>query len=301
MAAHVFVTGATGLIGRALCAALARRGDRVTALSRSGDAARRLPPGVRAVIGDPAAPGAWQDELARAEACVNLAGEPLDQRWNEERKRRFRTSRVEAARNVAAVLAGGGPAVLVQASAVGFYGDRGDEVLDEGAAPGRDFLADLCRAWEEAAAPAARRARVALLRTGIVLAREGGALPKLVRPFRLFAGGPLGDGRFFQPWIHLDDAVGIALLALDDARAAGPLNVTGPEPVRNRDLARAIGKVLSRPSLLPAPAVAIRLAVGEMADVVLASQRAVPRRAQELGYRFRFGEVEGALADLLSR
>jgi uncharacterized protein (TIGR01777 family) len=296
---NVFITGATGLIGRAIAAALVRRGDAVTALSRSPDAARRLPAGVRVVTGDPTAPGPWQDELARADACVSLAGEPLDARWNEERKRRFRASRVDATRNVAEVLRTRGPRVLVSASAVGFYGDRGEEVLDEGSGPGHDYLADLCRAWEEAAAPAAARARVARLRTGLVLSAEGGALPRMVRPFRLFAGGPLGDGNFYQPWIHLADVVGIALLALDDARAAGPLDVTAPEPVRNRELARAIGRVLSRPSLLPAPAAAIRIAVGEMASVVLSSQRVLPRRALELGYRFRFPEVEGALRDLL--
>jgi hypothetical protein len=296
---RVFVTGATGLVGRALCAELVRRGDAVVALSRSPDASRRLPPGVAVIAGDPGVAGPWQDALAQADACVNLAGEPLDARWNAERKRRFRASRVDATRNVAAVLRERGPAVLVSASAVGFYGDRGDEVLDEGSAPGDDFLAELCRAWEAEAAAAAPRARVALLRIGIALAADGGALPRMVRPFRLFAGGPLGDGSAYQPWIHLADVVGIALLALDDARASGPINATGPEPVRNRDLARAIGRVLSRPSLLPAPAAAIRLVVGEMAGVVLASQRVLPRRALELGYRFRFPKAEAALRDLL--
>jgi hypothetical protein len=297
---HVFVTGATGLIGRALCEALVRRGDRVTALSRKAAAAAgRLPRGVELVQGDPGAPGAWQEALSRADACVNLAGEPLDARWNEERKRRFRASRVDATRHVADVLRAAGPAVLVSASAVGFYGDRGDEELDESSGPGSDFLAELCRAWEEAAAPAAARARVVLLRTGLALDAHGGALPRMARPFRLFAGGPLGDGTAYQPWIHLADVVGIVLLALDDGRARGPLNAAGPAPVRNRDLARALGRVLSRPSLLPVPAAAIRLAVGEMADVVLSSQRVVPRKALSLGYRFRFTEVEGALRDLL--
>jgi uncharacterized protein len=299
---RVFVTGATGLVGRAVCAALVERGHAVTGLTRSASGAARLPPGVRPLRGDPAAAGAWQEELAGCEACVNLAGEPLAAgRWNAERKRRIRESRVRATENVAAVLRERGPAVLVSASAVGFYGSRGDEVLDEASAPGEGFLADACRAWEAAAAPAAARARVVLLRTGLVLAAEGGALPEMVRPFRLFAGGPLGDGAFWQPWIHLADEVGMVLLALEDERARGPVIAAAPEPVRNRDLARAIGAVLHRPAALPAPAFAVRLAVGEMADVVLSSQRTVPRKALALGYRHRFAELAPALRDLLRR
>jgi uncharacterized protein (TIGR01777 family) len=297
---HVFVTGATGLIGRAVCSALLGRGHAVTALSRSPGAHERLPKGTRAVAGDPTAPGAWQDALARCDACVNLAGEPLaDRRWTAERKRAIRASRVDSTRNVADVVRERGPAVLVSASAVGFYGSRGDEVLDESSAAGEGFLAEVCQAWEAAAQPAAARARLVVLRTGLVLSPDGGPLPQLVRPFKAFAGGPLGDGKFFQPWIHIADEVGIVLHALEDGRARGPMNATAPEPVRNRDLARAIGKVLRRPSLLPAPALAIRLAVGEIAAVVLSSQRAIPRKALELGYRFRFPELETALHDLL--
>jgi uncharacterized protein (TIGR01777 family) len=297
---RVLVTGATGLIGRAVCAALLARGDAVLAVSRSADAGARLPRGARHVLGDPAVAGSWQDELARSDACVHLAGEPLvDGRWNAERKRRIRASRVDSTRNVADVLRERGPAVLVSGSAVGFYGSRGDEPLDEGSPAGDGFLAEVCTAWEAAARPAEARARVTLLRTGIVLARDGGALPRMVRPFRAFAGGPLGDGAFFQPWIHLADTVGLVLLALDHEGARGPLNATAPEPVRNRELARAIGRVLGRPSVLPAPAIVIRLALGEVADSVLSSQRALPRRALELGYRFRFPSVEDALRDLL--
>ncbi len=297
---RAFVTGATGLVGRAVCAALVGRGDAVTALSRGKDAAARLPEGVRTVAGDPSIPGAWQDALAGCDACVHLAGEPVAEgRWTAEKKRRIRESRVRSTANVAAAIGAGGPSVLVSGSAVGFYGSRGDEVLDESAAPGDDFLAEVSRAWEEAARAAERRARVVLLRTGIVLAREGGALPKLVQPFRLFAGGPLGDGAFWQPWIHLADEVGLVLLALDDARARGPMNATAPAPVRNRDLARAIGRALHRPSALRTPALAVRLAIGEAAGVVLASQRAVPRAALALGHRFRFPEIDGALQDLL--
>jgi uncharacterized protein (TIGR01777 family) len=296
---RVFVTGATGLIGRTLCDALVRGGHQVTVVSRSPDRARLRLAGVRVVAGDPTSPGPWQEELAHADACVNLAGEPLDARWTAARKRYFRASRVDATRNVAEVLAAGGPGVLVSASAIGFYGDRGDEPLDERAAPGQDYLAELCVAWEGAAARAASRARVVTLRTGLVLARDGGALPRMVRPFRLFAGGPLGDGRFWQSWIHVEDVAGIVALALEDGRASGPLNATAPEPVRNRDLARAIGRALSRPSLLPAPALAIRLAVGEMAGVVLSSQRVLPAKAADLGYRWRFPRLDEALAGLL--
>lgn len=299
---RVFVTGATGLVGRALAPALLAKGHEVTGLSRSAGAGARLPSGVRAVQGDPASPGAWQDELARCDACVHLAGEPVVAgRWNAERKRRIRESRVRSTENVAAVVRAGGPAVLVSGSAVGFYGSRGDEVLDEGSAPGEGFLADVCREWEAAAAPAAARARVVLLRTGIVLAPDGGALPELVRPFRFLAGGPLGDGGSWQPWIHLADEVGMVLFALEQERASGPLVASAPEPVRNRDLARAIGAVLHRPSLLPAPAFALRLALGEVAGVVLSSQRAVPRKALSLGYRHRFAELAPALRNLLGR
>jgi len=297
---HVFVTGATGLVGRPLVAALLARGDAVTALTRRA-ASARLPPAARVVEGDPARPGPWQEALAAADACVHLAGEPVAEgRWTPERKARIEASRVDSTRLVAGVVAAGGPRVLVQGSAVGFYGDRGDEPLDEMAAPGTGFLADVSRRWEAAAAPAERRARVAYLRTGIVLAREGGALPRLVLPFRLFAGGPIGDGAFWQPWIHLGDEVGLILLALDDERVAGPLNAAAPEPARNRDLARALGRVLHRPSFLPAPAAAVRLALGELATVVLASQRVVPAKALSLGHRFRFPALEGALEDLLT-
>lgn len=296
---HVFVTGATGLIGRALIPALLERGDAVTALSRSASAAGRLPRGTRVVVGDPAEDGPWEEALAACDACVHLAGEPVEGRWTPAKKRRIRESRVRSTERVAAVIRAGGPGVLVSGSAVGLYGDRGDEVLDETSAPGEGFLAEVCQAWEAAAAPAAARARVVLLRTGIVLSPDGGALPRMVRPFRLLAGGPLGRGGFWQPWIHLADEVGLVRLALEDARVRGPLVATAPEPARNRDLARTIGEVLWRPALLPAPEAAVRLLVGELADVVLASQRVVPRRALELGHRFRFPTLEAALRDLL--
>ncbi|HET8540573.1 MAG TPA: TIGR01777 family oxidoreductase [Anaeromyxobacter sp.] len=298
---QVLVTGATGLVGRAACAALLGRGHAVTAVSRARDAASRLPAGVRVVAGDPARPGPWQDALAAADACLHLAGEPIAEgRWTAEKKRRIRESRVRSTENVAAVVRERGPKVLVSASAIGFYGSRGDEVLDEASPAGEGFLADVCREWEAAAAPAAPRARVVLLRTaGMVLARHGGALPRLVLPFKAFAGGPLGDGAFWQSWIHLADEVGLALLALEDARAQGALVAAAPAPARNRDLARAIGRALGRPSAIRTPALALRLALGELSSAVLASARVRPSKALALGYAFRFPDLDGALRDLL--
>ena len=296
---RVFLTGATGLIGRALSASLLRDGHEVVALSRSASPGGH-PTGFLAVQGDPSVPGGWQEELSRCDACVNLAGEPVAAgRWTDERRKRIRDSRVLATRNVAAVFASGGPSVLVSGSAIGYYGPSGDQVVDEASPAGNDFLAHVAVEWEEAARPAQKRARVVLLRTGIVLAAGGGALPRLVLPFKMFLGGPIGDGSFWQSWIHLADQVGILRLALEDPRASGPMNATAPDPVRNRDLARAMGRVTGRPGLLATPAFAIRAVLGEMAEVVLGSQRVLPRRALSLGYRFGWPALEPALRDLL--
>jgi uncharacterized protein (TIGR01777 family) len=298
---NVFVTGATGLIGRAVVKALLSRGDSVTALSRSAAAAGRLPPVVKLLTGDPTRPGPWLEALAAADACLHLAGDPVvEGRWNPEKKRRIRESRTLSTALLADVIKTGGPRVLVSGSAVGYYGDRGDEVLDESSPPGRGFMPEVCQAWEDAARPAAARARVVTLRTGLVLSLEGGALPPMVLPFRLFAGGPLGSGRHYQPCLHLADDVALVLFALDDARVSGPLNCAGPEPLRNRDVARILGRLLGRPSFVPAPAFAIRAALGEAAEVVLSSQRVVPKRALDLGFRFRYPTIEAALQALLT-
>jgi uncharacterized protein (TIGR01777 family) len=303
---HVFVTGATGLIGRALTAGLVQDGHQVSALSR-GDGTglppslpSGLPSDVRWVQGDPSRPGDWEEVLAACEACVHLAGEPVAAgRWTEERKRRIRDSRVESTARVAAVLARRGPRVLVLGSAVGYYGSRGDELLDEASPPGGDFLARVTQDWEAAARPAQARARVVLLRTGLVLSGQGGALPRLVQPFRAFVGGPIGDGAFWMPWIHLADELGLIRLALEDGRVSGPVNGAAPEPVRNRDFARLLGQVLHRPSLVRTPTAALRAILGELASALTASQRVVPRGALALGYRFRFPALEPALAELL--
>ncbi|MFQ5349330.1 MAG: TIGR01777 family oxidoreductase [Thermoanaerobaculia bacterium] len=234
---------------------------------------------------------------------VHLAGEGIaDGRWSAERKRRIRDSRVESSAAVAAAIAAAEPrpAVLLQASAVGFYGPRGDEELTEESSPGEDFLAEVCGRWEQASAAVEELGvRRAVLRTGVVLAREGGARPKILLPFRLFAGGPVGNGRQYMPWIHLADEVGAIRFLLDTATAGGPFNLTAPEPLTNRQFGRVLGRVLRRPSFMPAPAFALKLALGEMSKILLEGQRALPRRLEEAGYRFRYPDLETALRDLL--
>ena len=296
---RVAVVGATGLIGRALCDALMARGDSVSAVSRGGAAGI---PGAEDVRWDPALGPPPAEALAGAAAVVNLAGAPMDRRWTAARKRAIRESRVVTTRLLAGALARqGGPGLLVNASGTGYYGPRGDEEVDEAAAPGSDFLALTCVAWEREAAGAAEAGvRVVMLRSGVVLAAHGGALPRLARPVRLFAGGPVGGGRQWLPWIHIDDEVGLILHALDHQGVSGPVNAVAPDAVRQREAAEVLGRLLGRPSILPVPAIAVRLAVGEMATLVLDGQRAVPRAALASGYRFRYPELEPALRSLLS-
>jgi uncharacterized protein len=298
---RVVVTGATGMIGRALVRELQARGDEVTVLSRDeAHAAGTLPGAVvfgwRGPSREPAPPQAF----AGRDAVVHLAGEPIAQRWTDDAKRRIRASRELGTRNLVAGLraaAESRPLVLVSQSATGVYGPRRDEPVDESesAAEG-DFLADVVVAWErEARAAEELGMRVALTRTGVVLAESGGALEKMLPPFKMGVGGPVAGGKQYVPWIHLDDVVGAMLFCLDEERARGPTNVTAPEPVTNKELSSALGRVLVRPAITPVPAFAVRLLYGEMASIVTTGARAIPRRLQELGYRFRRPSLEAAL------
>lgn len=309
---RIFVTGATGLVGSALVAALLERGDRVTVLSRRpADARARLErlarggPGraFEVVAGDPGAAGDWQRAVEGCDAVVHLAGEPvMGQRWSAAHKQAVRDSRVRSTEHVVEAIerARARAQVLVSGSAVGYYGARGDEELDETSGPGGDFLAQVCIDWEAAALRAeSLGTRVVLLRTGIVLSATGGALERMLAPFRAFVGGPIGDGRQWWPWIHLADEVGLLLLALDDARVRGPLVGAAPNPLTMAAFSRALGRALHRPSWLPVPGLGLRLLFGEGAEVLLGGQRALPRRALELGYRFRFTDADAALRDLL--
>ena len=286
---RVLVAGGSGFIGRPLCRALAAEGHAVTVISRKPERAA------------PRAVG-WEDvagAVGASDALVNLAGDPIAAgRWTAARKAGIRDSRtattrmlVEAARSAARR-----PAVLVNASAVGYYGPRGDESVDETAPAGTDFLAGVCEAWErEAVAAEALGVRVVRLRLGIVLASDGGALARMLPPFRAFLGGPIGTGRQWMSWIHRDDVTGLVVAALEDDRWRGAVNATAPEPVTNAGFARALGRTLSRPAVLRTPATVLRLALGEMAGMLLTGQRVLPRVAEQRGYRWRYPTLASAL------
>lgn len=306
---RIFLAGGTGLVGTRLIARLKGRGDDVVLLTRRPDAARqKFGEGCTVVEGDPTQPGAWADALAGCDAVVNLVGENVfARRWSKSFKELLRSSRVQSTENVVAALArspktaDGRGKVLVNASAIGYYGPTDDEELDETRPPDDDFLGRLCVEWERAAqAAAAFGVRVVMLRIGVVFDREGGALREMLRPFKMFVGGPVGSGRQYVSWIHHEDMAGLILLALDTEQATGPINATAPNPVTNREVAKAIGRVLRRPSFMKAPWFMLRAALGEVANIITTGQRVVPRRALELGYSFKFPEVEGALRDVLA-
>lgn len=305
---RVAVTGATGLLGRALVKALQDRGEEVVVLSRDVDRARR------ALGGDRVEAHAWPNPtdapppeaaLAGADAVVHLLGEPVAQRWTAQAKQRIRGSRADGTRSLVqgllALSPDRRPGTLVSQSASGFYGSRGDEQLTEDAPAGDDFLASVVVGWEGEAMRAASELRVAVTRTGVVLSPQGGALAKMLPFFRLGIGGPVAGGRQYVPWIHLDDVVGAMLFCLDDPQAAGPVNLAAPNPVTNAELSHTLGRVLKRPAVLPVPAIALKLLYGEMAEIVITGQRAVPARLQQLGYEFRHPDLEAALRDVLGR
>ncbi|MBP8806476.1 MAG: TIGR01777 family oxidoreductase [Kofleriaceae bacterium] len=299
---NLVVTGATGFLGRALGLRLARDGHAITALARD-------PAGARAVLGAEVAvaalgePAAVAAAIASADAVINLAGEPiLDRRWTARRRAALRASRIDlTARLVAAIAARGRRLpVLVSASAVGWYGDRGDQVLDEASGPGDGFAAELCRDWELAAEAARSHCdRVVRARIGIVLGGEGGALTAMRRPFAWGVGGPVGSGRQWVPWIHLDDAVEALVRAVTDPRLDGAVNLVAPVPTQNRALGEAIGAALGRPSWLPAPSLGVRLALGERAGLVLGGQRVLPAALTAVGFRWAYPELGPAVAEAL--
>jgi len=302
---RVIVTGSTGLVGSALIKSLLADGHGVTRLVRGGAQGFRAP-GTAAVHWNPERGEIDAAALEGHDGAVHLAGEPIAEgRWDEGKKRRILESRVKGTRLLSEALAGLGakPRVLVSASATGFYGDRGDEVLREESASGEDFLSEVCREWEKATLAASQAGvRVVHLRIGVVLSGEGGALPKMVTPFKFGLGGKLGSGRQYMSWIALEDLVGVIRRALEDESLRGPVNAVAPGAVTNEEFTKALGRVLGRPTFMAVPAFAARLAFGEVADaVLLAGARVEPARLKEAGYRFRYPDIESALRHALKR
>jgi uncharacterized protein (TIGR01777 family) len=300
---RVAVTGATGMIGRAVVEALVARGDSVVALTRDASTANLDVEVVewRAPKEEPAPAAAFAD----AEGVIHLLGEPVARRWSDDAKREIRDSRILSTRNLVSALGelseAERPGVLVSQSAAGWYGHRGDERLDESKPAGDDFLAQLSADWEAEALRAEELGmRVVVNRAGMVLSDSGGALEKMLPFFKAGIGGPVAGGKQYVPWVHLDDVVGAVLFELDTAAARGPVNLTAPEPATNRELSKALGRVLRRPAVAPVPALAVKALYGEMADIVITGQRAVPARLTELGYRFRQPELEAALREIQS-
>jgi uncharacterized protein (TIGR01777 family) len=315
----VLITGATGLVGTALVDVLIQDGHTVFRLMRRESVTRKATPASQAthpnlidVPWDPEASGNAslsdsQSSIAGTDAVVNLAGASVaGERWTQERKMVLRSSRVKTTRGLVNALAkmSAAPKVLVSASAVGYYGNRGDEVLTEDSKPGEDFLAQVAKEWEaEARKAETLGTRVVLARFGIILAKHGGALPVMVRPFKFFVGGKLGSGRQWMSWISIDDVVGIIRYALETSSLNGPINVVAPNPVRNADFTGELGRAMHRPSLFSAPAFALRLALGrEMADsMLLTSERVEPARLTAASYNFKYADLDLALAAVLSK
>jgi uncharacterized protein (TIGR01777 family) len=307
---RLLITGGTGLVGRALSNNLASEGHEVIVLSRAPERASGLHHSVQVERWDARSAGGWGHLVNGADAVINLAGESFSgptffpKRWNDERKRLFLESRVNAGQavNQAVEMAGDKPHVLIQASATGYYGPTGDNKVTEENPAGDDLQAKICRAWEKSTAPVEEMGvRRAIIRTGLVLSTEGGAFTRVLLPFKLFAGGPLGNGRQWFPWIHLEDEVRAIRFLIENEETRGPFNVCAPDPLTNAQFARVVGQVMRRPSFVPVPGFALRLAFGEVATLVLDGWRAFPERLQQHGFEFKFPDAHAAVRDLLGK
>ena len=297
----VVIAGGTGFLGRPLADALAADRHEVVILTRGAPDRRVAAAGTRFATWTPGSQrGAWTAEIEGAGAVINLAGESIAaRRWSTAQKHRILDSRVQATRSLVETIraAARPPQVFISGSAVGYYGPLGDEIVTEEQPTGSDFLATVCAQWEAAAARGAGAAtRVVCMRTGLVIEKDGGALPKMLPPFKLGAGGPVGSGRQYWPWIHRDDWIALVRWIIETQSASGPINATAPNPVTNAEFSRALGRAMHRPAFMPAPAFALRLLLGEMADALLLSgQRAMPAKAERLGFRFRYTQLDDAL------
>ena len=298
----VFITGGTGFVGRHLSRFMLDKGHRVTVTGLRPTQDIIHHDRFEYISADTSQPGSWQEELANTDVVINLAGKTIFKRWSKSYKQEMYDSRILTTRNLVAALPQKEGIVFCSTSAVGYYGDGGDETLSEDAANGEDFLAHVSIGWEEAAMAAADKgARVVILRFGIVLGNDGGALAKMLPAFKSFVGGPLGSGKQWFPWIHMDDLLSALAFVMENKEIEGPVNFCAPHPVRNREFAKALGKILKRPSVMPAPALMIRMVMGEMATALLASQRAVPDKLLSHGFTFEYPEIKPALKNLIKK
>jgi len=298
----IIITGGLGFIGTKLSIRLLESGHQVTIVDHSPKPRPYTPQEARYVSADTMVPGAWQEEVENYDAVINLAGASIFRRWNNDTKQLIYDSRILTTRNVVEAMPKEKGALLCSTSAVGYYGFRGDEQLTEEDSPGNDFLARVCVDWEREARKAAEKGvRVAITRFGIVLGRTGGVLGKMIPAFKKFVGGPLGSGKQWFSWIHIEDLLKAFLFVFENQDIHGPVNFCSPNPVRNRDLARALGKALSRPSFLTTPAIILRLVLGEFGSVLLEGQRVIPAKLVKYGFVFQYPEIMGALQEVVGQ
>ena len=294
----IFILGGTGFIGQHLCKGFLKKGHEVTLLIRSNKSLLRVPPGATAVLGDPLKGGDWQNIAREADIIINLVGETIFHRWTEEYKKRLWDSRIESTRRAVECLTVG--KILFNASAVGYYGDRGEEELDEGSSPGEGFVVKLCLAWEEEALRGlSKGAQVFITRFGIVLGKGGGMLKTVLPIFKLGLGGRLGSGKQWFPWVHVEDILQAMLFLLEKNAEPGVYNFVSPNSIRNVDFTKILAKVLKRPAIFPVPRFALKLVYGELADVIMASAKVIPRKLLNLGYQFKYPDFETALVNSL--
>ncbi len=294
----VLITGGLGFIGTQLSDRLLEKGHQVIVVDRVPEPAAYTPQRVTYVPADTTMKGAWQEEIAGQDAVINLAGASIFTRWNDKTKQLIYDSRVLTTRNVVEAMDKNKEALLCSTSAVGYYGFRGDEELAEDDSPGSDFLAEVCIDWEAEANKATQKgARVVITRFGIVLGKTGGALGQMIPAFKKFVGGPLGSGKQWFSWVHMEDLLRAFIFVFENKDIHGPVNLCSPNPVRNKDLAKALGKVLSRPSFLKTPAFTLRLALGEFGSILLEGQKVMPSKLRKHGFRFRYPEIMGALQE----